>query len=180
MTPSSRNLEEKNKQLIQSASSVKLHCYSRGRHFQQHQIEANDKQQTLLCFTLIYFFKHCLHSCAFKRPWLRCTSATTTTTTTNWWSNSGEGWPANSPSPLLPAARDKSEKIFALSFVKLMRYNGTTLRDGEHDLIVYKVKIQEKNKKPRVDGEPLWNQISEQLTPPYNNSFLVVRPIYAH
>lgn len=40
------------------------------------------------------------------------------------------------------AAKDKSEKIFALSFVKLMRYDGTTLRDGEHDLIVYKVNIK--------------------------------------
>uniref|UniRef100_A0A4W4HML0 Dedicator of cytokinesis 1 n=1 Tax=Electrophorus electricus TaxID=8005 RepID=A0A4W4HML0_ELEEL len=38
--------------------------------------------------------------------------------------------------------KDKSEKIFALSFVKLMRYNGTTLRDGEHDLIVYKAEMK--------------------------------------
>ncbi|GLD62791.1 dedicator of cytokinesis protein 1, partial [Lates japonicus] len=39
-------------------------------------------------------------------------------------------------------AKDKSEKIFALSFVKLMRYDGTTLRDGEHDLIVYKAEAK--------------------------------------
>uniref|UniRef100_A0A665WN77 Dedicator of cytokinesis 1 n=1 Tax=Echeneis naucrates TaxID=173247 RepID=A0A665WN77_ECHNA len=41
-----------------------------------------------------------------------------------------------------PTAKDKSEKIFALSFVKLMRYDGTTLRDGEHDLIVYKAEAK--------------------------------------
>ncbi|KAM9462475.1 dedicator of cytokinesis protein 1 isoform 1-T1 [Clarias gariepinus] len=38
--------------------------------------------------------------------------------------------------------KDRSEKIFALSFVKLMRYDGTTLRDGEHDLIVYKAEVK--------------------------------------
>lgn len=36
-------------------------------------------------------------------------------------------------------AKDKAEKPFAMSFVKLLQPNGTTLKDESHELLVYKV-----------------------------------------
>jgi hypothetical protein len=36
-------------------------------------------------------------------------------------------------------AKDRTEKPFAMSYIKLMNNNGTTLSDTVHDLLVYRV-----------------------------------------
>lgn len=50
-------------------------------------------------------------------------------------------------------ARDKSERAFGVAFVKLMNPDGTTLRDGRHDLVVYKVQLVEQG------SENYWGNI---------------------
>ncbi|XP_050707802.1 dedicator of cytokinesis protein 1-like isoform X3 [Eriocheir sinensis] len=79
-------------------------------------------------------------------------------------------------------AKDKSERPFAMSFVKLVQDNGTTLQNTKHDLIVYKID----NKKwtdsdysylglhwQRKPGEELAKSWQHGIAPSLKDSFTI-------
>lgn len=47
-------------------------------------------------------------------------------------------------------AKDKSEKPFGLSYVRLMQENGTTLQHKSHQLIVYKIDHKKYDKETQL------------------------------
>ncbi|XP_063609034.1 dedicator of cytokinesis protein 1-like isoform X2 [Penaeus indicus] len=78
--------------------------------------------------------------------------------------------------------KDKNEKPFAMSFMKLMQDNGTTVLNTEHELIIYKIdskKWQEDDSNylslpwQRVNGEELVKTWTYGMAPTNKDSFTI-------